>query len=135
LLLAACPLSRRRRDGAEDEKDAASLRRQPAEFLGDKQFRKFVAELRHAGRLRFWQEEMWGRFTATHPEHSVSPATLLAALRVCELHGAELLPDDVPVVEGNIDYDRRYYRVRQEEFPNAAVGPIYTGGGRRLARP
>jgi hypothetical protein len=109
--------------------DAASLRRQLAAFLGDEQFRKFVAEFRRAGRLRFWQEQVWDRFTATHPEHRVSPATLLTALRVCELHGAELLPDEVPVVEGNIDYDQRYLRVRREEFPNAAVGPMYTEGG------
>jgi hypothetical protein len=108
--------------------DAASLRRQLAEFLGDEQYRRFVAELRRGGRLRFWQEREWERFTTAHPDSIASLDDLLAALRVCELHGVELLQDEVAVVEGNIDLTERYVRARREEFPNAAAGPLYTEG-------
>jgi hypothetical protein len=106
------------------------LRRQLAEFLGGDQFRKFVVELRRAGRLRYWQEQAWGRFVATHPDHRLPVHDLLAALRVCELHGLELLSDEVAVVEGNIDYAERYIRARRDKFPNAASGPVYAEGAR-----
>lgn len=108
--------------------DAASLRRQLAEFLGGERFRRFVVELRRAGRLRFWQEEAWDWFVAAHPGYRVSLSDLLAALRVCELHGAELLPDEVAVVEGHVDYAERYVRAERETFPNAAGGPVWTRG-------
>lgn len=113
---------------------AASLRRAHIEFLGDDQFLKFVSQLRQTGHLRYWQEEAWGRFTIAHPDHRVSLTDLHTALRICELHGDELLPDTVEVVEGCVDYSERYTRAKRDHFPNAASGPIYTEGAPHSGR-
>src|SRR5438046_2361249 len=102
--------------------DAAALRQALAGFMGADRFRKFVQQFGQAGRLRFWQEEVWGRFVAAHPELAVSVDELRVALRVCELHGCELLSDRVEVSRGCIDYAKRYIHARNRLFPRAALG-------------
>lgn len=108
--------------------DAWALRRALAEFLGDERFRQFVREGFRRGRLRFWQEQEWGRFVAAHPEFAVGANELAAALRICHLHGLELLPDTVEVFRGNRDYADWYIKARNELFPHAATEPWSTEG-------
>src|SRR5436305_10464151 len=98
---------------------AAALRQALADFLGEERFRKFVRQGIHRGRLRFWQEQEWARFTAAHPESAVSLEELAVALRICELHGQELLPDTVEVFRGCIDHTQWYGEARQRLFPHA----------------
>ena len=109
--------------------DAASLRQQLATFLGDRQYRKFVAGLRQTERLRYWQEREWERFTAAQPESCVPFEDLRVALRVCEVHATILLPDTISMVEGHADYTVQYARACRELFPNAAIAPIYALAG------
>src|SRR5579872_6520408 len=72
--------------------EAAALRQALATFLGDERYGKFARQGHSPGRLRYWQEQEWGRFTAAHPELAVSVGELVAALRGCESHGRKLLP-------------------------------------------
>jgi hypothetical protein len=108
--------------------DSVLLRQQLAEYLGVERFQEFVAELRIPGGLRHWQELAWAGFLESYREHRSSLHDLRAALRVCELHEAELIPDRVPVIEGNVDYTQSYTLACRYEFPNANVGPVYTEG-------
>jgi hypothetical protein len=55
---------------------------------------------------------------------------LESALRFCELHGLELLPDSVDVVHGCIDYADWYIKARNQLFPHAASEPISTEGNK-----
>lgn len=108
--------------------EAVVLRHALADFLGAERFRKFVQQLRRAGRLRYWQEQEWGRFVAHRPEFAVSADELAVALRVCWLHGAELQPDTVEVIDGQVDYTDRYIRAKAAEFPDAASSPVWSQG-------
>jgi hypothetical protein len=108
--------------------DAADLRRALAAFLGDGQYRKFVKQGVHRGRLRHWQEEAWGRFTAAYPKFVVGPDELAAAIRVCHLHGDELRPDAAAVFHGCRDLSPRYVEARARLFPNAAQDEVSTEG-------
>jgi hypothetical protein len=108
--------------------DAAALRRALAAFLGAERFRKFVQQFRSARRLRFWQEQAWGRFVTSYPEFTIGEDELAIVLRVCWLHGAELQPDTVEVIDGNVDYADWYVRAKLAEFPCAASGPVWTEG-------
>src|SRR5688572_1644562 len=83
--------------------EAPVIRQAFASFLGMDRFRKFIHQGWRRGRLRYWQEQEWMRFTAAHPEFAVSLEELEAVLRVCELHGQELLPDIVKVFHGCLD--------------------------------
>jgi hypothetical protein len=53
---------------------------------------------------------------------------LAVALRICELHGLELLHDTVEVVHACADYADWYIPTRNQLFPHAASGPVYTEG-------
>jgi hypothetical protein len=106
--------------------DVTSFRPAFAASLGAEDFRKFVVQLRRAGRMRYWHEGTWRAFVAAHPEFDCTTDELLAALRVCELHGCELRPDDVEVFRGCRDYADRYLKARDRLFPNAATGPVST---------
>jgi hypothetical protein len=75
--------------------DAAALRRALAAFLG----------------------EEWGRFTAAYPQFVVGLEELAVALRVCELHGEELLPDAPFEFEGHgISFNSRILRGKASRF-------------------
>jgi hypothetical protein len=123
--------------GGEDQMGAAALRAAFAAFLGDAKFRKFVRQGFHRGRLRYWQQEEWDRFLSAHPEFSVSMGELEAALRICELHDEELLPDTAEVFRGNLDYADWYIEARNRLFPHAAEDMVATEGapisGERVA--
>jgi hypothetical protein len=108
--------------------DAVELRQALAAFLGSDRFRKFVQQGVRQGRLRYWQEQEWGRFTAAHPEFAVNLAELAVAIRICELHGDELQPDTVEVLHGYIEYAAWYVQARNLLFPHAASGPVATEG-------
>jgi hypothetical protein len=108
--------------------DPTLLRQALSTFLGNEQFRKLVAQCRRAGRLRFWQEEELARFAQARPDLRFSPDDLRLALRVCEVHGRELLPDTVEVIHGNVDHMAEYNQASARSFPNAKTGPLYTEG-------
>lgn len=108
--------------------EAAALRQALTDFVGAERFCKFVQQFRRAGRLRFWQEQEWGRFVADRPEFAVSEDELAVALRVCWLHGAELQPDTVEVIDGHGDYADRYIRAKAADFPCAASSPVWSEG-------
>jgi hypothetical protein len=108
--------------------EAVALRQALAAYLGDMRFRKFVHQGLRSGRLRYWQEQEWVRFTAAHPEFAVGMEELEVALRICELHGQELLPDTVEVFRGCMDYADWYIAARNSLFPHAASGPVSTEG-------
>lgn len=108
--------------------NAAALREALAAFLGDGQYRKFVQQGVYRGRLRYWQEEAWGRFAAAHPEFVVGPDELAAALRVCHLHGDELRPDTAEVFHGCMDLVQWYVEARNRLFPHAAQDVVSTEG-------
>lgn len=100
--------------------EPATLRRALAAFLGVGRFRKFVQQGCRRGRLRYWQEQEWAKFTAAHAEFAVEIGELELALRICEVHGQELLPDMVKVFRGCVDYTREYTDARKQLFPHAA---------------
>jgi hypothetical protein len=125
------------------------LREAFAVFLGERRFRRFVELLTgpeiFLGRpgtdwppeslrpgspkgLRHWQQQEWSRFTAAHPEFAVSPEELARVLRICEVHGRELLPDTVEVFHGCLDYAEEYIETRNRLFPNASSGAVSTEG-------
>jgi hypothetical protein len=74
-------------------------------------------------RLRFWQEQEWERFIAANPEFAVGMDQLAVAIRVCEIHGDELLPVSAKVIHGQVDYADSYEKPRNEQFPHAASQP------------
>lgn len=106
----------------------AMLRQALSTFLGEARYREFVRKGFRRGRLLYWQEQEWARFTAAHPEMAVDLASLETALRVCHLHGDELQPDLVDVIDACIDLSPSYVEVRNRLFPHAALGPVSTEG-------
>lgn len=108
--------------------DAAALRQALAAFLGDAQYRKFVQQGTPGGRMRYWQEEAWGRFAAAHPEFAVGVGELAAALRVCHLHGDPLQSDTAEVFHGCMDLAGWYVEARNRLFPHAAQDVVSTEG-------
>ena len=83
--------------------DVAALRQALASFLGDERYRKFVKHLSYGQRMRYWQEEAWGQFVSGHPEWAMGEDELRVALRVCWVHGAELLTETLTVVDAVAD--------------------------------
>ena len=75
--------------------DLEALQQALATFLGSVRYRKFVLETRPRGGLRYWQEQEWRRFTASHPEFAVGEDPLEDAVRICELHGPRKPPQQV----------------------------------------
>jgi hypothetical protein len=112
--------------GGRGVADEAELRRALAAFLGDAQYRKFVRQGVHRGRMRYWQEEAWGRFTAAHPELAIGPDELASALQVCHLRGDALRADTAPVFRGCIDLASWYVEARNRLFPHAAQDVVST---------
>jgi len=104
---------------------AVELRKAFAAFLGVERFKKFVAT---GWPLRFWQEQEWRRFSSTRPEPSPGPDVLQVAIRICELHGDELQPDQVELFHVCMDYARGYIETRNRLFPHANTGPVSDEG-------
>jgi hypothetical protein len=107
--------------------DTGTLRRVFADFLGDEQFRKFVRQYLQNGRMRFWQEREWNRFVATRPEFEDAKSELPTALRVCWRHESELQPDDVKVLDENLDYAESYLRAKRVDFPCLGLNSVISG--------
>ena len=105
--------------------EAIELRTAFTAFLGEERFKKVVAT---GWPLRYWQEQEWRRFCSAHPELAVGLDVLEVALRVCEVHGDELQPDEVELYHGCIDYARDYIQTRNRLFPHAVNDPISTEG-------
>jgi hypothetical protein len=108
--------------------DSAALRRAFAEFLGSDRYRKFIQQGFRHGRLRFWQEREWERFTAAHPEFAVGAEELADVVRVCYLHGDELQLDTADVYPGCRDFAQWYIDARNRLFPNAATDGVSAEG-------
>jgi hypothetical protein len=108
--------------------NAAALREALAAFLGEERYRKFVKQGVAKGRLRFWQEEAWTQFTTTHPELDRSLEELAVALRVCWLHGAELLPGTAMVVDGQTHFDEGFLRTKATTFPCSGPAQVWYDG-------
>jgi len=108
--------------------EAAELRRAFAQFLGDERFRKFVRTGWQRGRLRYWQEQEWRRFTSLRPDLAVPLAKLEIALRICELHGDELQSGEAQLFHGCIDYTTTYLDQRNRLFPHAENDLVSTEG-------
>src|SRR2546423_1554538 len=103
------------------------LRRALSAYLGAEQFRKFVAQGLRNGRLRYWQEECWKRFIESNPNFATCFEDLPAAIRICELHGGDLMPDTLPVTHGCLDYTQEFTNAMSKSFPNAAIWPVMVG--------
>jgi len=99
--------------------DVALFRQALASFLGDDGYWKFVKCL-NSGRMRYWQEVAWGRFVSAHPEWAISEHELRVALRVCWVHGAELLPETVKVVDLPDEVLQHYFVTGGCAFPTVA---------------
>jgi hypothetical protein len=108
--------------------DATALRQSLAEFLGGVQYRKFIEQINRHRRMLFWQEQVWIRFAAVHPEFEVSPAELAVVLRICHLHGDELRPDTAELFHGCIDRTNEYNKARNSLFPYASLDVVSTEG-------
>ena len=108
--------------------DPVALRTALAAFLGEERFSKFVRQ-GIKPRLKFWQEREWEAFAAANPNMQADLSDLVAALRICEVHGLELLPCTVETTEGCILLSQTYLQARAERFPHAAVDRIMVSAG------
>jgi hypothetical protein len=108
--------------------EPAAVRQALSDFLGDAQFRKFVQRGVRRGRLQYWQEEAWNRFITAKPEMRIGLDELASVLRICELHGNELLSGTAAVVDCCIEYAPEYFAARTQLFPHAPLRIVSTEG-------
>ena len=104
----------------------ATIRNEFARFVGENEYRRFLA----AGvtpRLRYWQERVMAAFIQASTSLSASPEEVLTALKVCELHGEELVEGTVPGVAAEIDYAPS--DEARTNFPRANADPVGLGSG------
>lgn len=102
------------------------LRTMFARYLGDAEYHRFL----RAGtttRLRFWQERVIANFTNSYPDLKVTIDELVVALRICEVHGDELIEESVQGVATKIDHIETHEM--RATFPHANTGPIARGIG------
>ena len=108
------------------------LRSRFKQHVGDERFSKFVVQVhqfaQYHGRLRHWQEILWGEFLASNPDCQISHEHLCATFRICHLHGCALESKTVPVVDGCVDHVREYERDMVEFFPHATRDFVSTEG-------
>lgn len=100
--------------------DYVELRRALANQLGDERYRRFVKQGVRKGRLRYWQEAEWRRFTTECPHYSITLDELSVALRICYLHDDELQPGTVKTTPGMITFTKEYEWASANLFPRAA---------------
>lgn len=97
-------------------------------YSGAETYAKFIKALhrtvRKDSRLRFWQQDLWQSFVSDNPHFELSEDALVEALRNCELHEDELIPEEVPAFHGCIDYSREYEQDLIERFPHATMKQI-----------
>lgn len=82
------------------------LRSRFRDFVEDEgRFRKFIEtcnrSARERGRLSFWQQELWDRFTRLVPEYAtLDLTTVLNAFYVCHVHLVPLHRASIPIRKG-----------------------------------
>lgn len=111
--------------------NASEFRTAFIEFTGPDHYRQLIRYLNSGGRWRcrflYWQEELLARFAAAVPLADVAFENLEPLLRVCDLHGVELIADreafSIRCRGGVSDFTR----AAAERFPNIDCGPIETG--------
>lgn len=94
------------------------------EFLGDASFRKFVADLFHLKRLRYWQDQRLQEFATLYPDLALDSNSLAAALRICEVHGRELYLGTPAIFRGTKERTKLYIDARNRQFPHAGLSPF-----------
>jgi len=111
--------------------EANEFRTAFAMFAGADRYQQFVRALNGEGRWRcrflFWQEELLAPFAASHPSAVVEFERVEQLLRVCELHGAELVPDPEGLSQRCRGAVTEYTRAQGERFPNSDCGPLIIG--------
>jgi hypothetical protein len=111
--------------------DPSTIRELLRRFLGDMQYRKFVANVprTHEGtRLLFWQERELEKFQAASPSIQMTFSDVVAIFRICQLHGCELRQTRIPVVKGCVDFVPEFWESRNRDYPNAPLPFISTEG-------
>jgi len=108
-----------------------ALREAFAQFLGKEQFRKFAKQGMPNGRMKFWQESLWKKFIDSNPDYASFENELQAAIRICDIHGEELLRGEVPIVRGKIRLLERLlgtnFDAMSRYFPNSNSAPFFVG--------
>jgi hypothetical protein len=111
--------------------EASEFRTAFASFAGPDRYRKFLRALnredRWRGRFVYWQEELLARFAATAPSAGVAFEQVESLLRVCELHGADLVADPEALSHRCRGAVTDYTRAAAELFPNTDCGPLVMG--------
>lgn len=112
--------------------DTAKLREEFREFVGEDQYRKFVAVLHSSGRskrrLLAWQEVLWGKFTSQKDIGKLPFDEIEQIFRVCEIHNCELESETLLIQYGTRNYSASYIVARDKLFPHAntqALGPCW----------
>ncbi|MDY0747756.1 hypothetical protein SNE35_24850 [Paucibacter sp. R3-3] len=104
----------------------ATIRAEFQRFVGDKEYRRFLV-VGVSSRLRFWQERLVSAFVQSAAGLSATPEEVVIALRVCEVHGDELIEGSVPGVAAEIDYAPS--DEARTKFPKADSDPVGLGSG------
>ncbi len=101
--------------------DIATVRQAFRSVVGDESFRRFVRALNtgRQDRLRFWQEQLWQRFTSAYPAMDLPLASIWSYFRFCEVHGSELEEDVVPIKRGSFRLTADEIKDRDQNFPYA----------------
>jgi hypothetical protein len=68
-------------------------------YAGDDRYRRFVRSLNtahiNAGRLRYWQHELWSAFAETMSACPRDYTTIMQVFTLCEVHDCDLIADTV----------------------------------------
>jgi hypothetical protein len=103
--------------------DTVALRQAFMSFAGEERYRQFIRQLNMTcnslGRIRYWQEELWGNFVRLHPEYNLDLNALSAAFRLCDVHSQELSLERFDVLDSQMHWDTNYIRARADMFPYA----------------
>lgn len=105
-------------ENMEVEKFREALRR----FAGNPQYRKFVrtmtTKVKGTGKLLYWQEKLWKRFSEEYPEFAdYVPQQLEEALNLCHLHLLDLKQENVKAYYVRQTYPTDYIKSRDLRFP------------------
>lgn len=93
--------------------------------MGPNDYRQFLV-VGVIPRPRFWQERKVSSFLTAHPELGSSLEEVISALRVCEVHGDELVEGAVAGIRGEIDFAPPTTEERMQ-YPRAHSSPVGLG--------
>jgi hypothetical protein len=92
-------------------------------LYGSERYEKFVAKLnsdcRAKRRLQYWQETMWKGVEQKLEVQAADFETIAALFRVCHVHGAELKPDQVPIVYEKMQLTGSFITAMESLFPHS----------------